>query len=289
MAGWREGAAAPPRLSPPPPHPQRHCHRRQRCCHRHQSHYCPHHCVLWKFVLPVVNITSTILIRTSPPASWSPRAHWPSFSRTAMCTQNVHSHCDVHSNSQSPTHCSLTRHTHSHHCIIGGSFQEFSSLPGQGNVPGNDLTHAFTQTEANFERVLRVGVGQVRTWSSQSQSHLSQQLFAISLTCATKLLREVLHSHWRSPPLFPLPTLQKSFSAAHSVQLDRAAHLDQLGRNSDTMPAARYEDLSNLLLATFDFANLLLCKKGTFKLKTLLKGEVNPIFFIPPLGQNWAN
>ena len=29
MAGWREGAAAPPRLSPTPPHPHRHCHR----CH----------------------------------------------------------------------------------------------------------------------------------------------------------------------------------------------------------------------------------------------------------------
>ena len=99
---------------------------------------------------------------------------------------------------------------------------------------------------------------------ARNLNHISQQLFAISLTCATKLLREVLHSHWRSPPLFPLPTLQKSFSAVHSVQLERAAHLDQLGRNSDTMRAARYEDLSNLLLATFDFANLLLCKKGAF-------------------------
>ena len=68
-----------------------------------------------------------------------------------------------------------------------------------------------------------------------------------------------------------LPTLQKSFSAVHTVQLERAAHLDQLGRNSDTMPAARYEHLSNPRLATFDFANLLLCKKGAFKLKTLPK------------------
>ena len=175
-------------------------------------------------------------------------------------------HCNVHSK------CALT-HT-LHYCKTHTLtplydwrllLRLFLLRPGQGNVPGNDLTHAFTQTEANFERVLRVGVGQVRTWSSQSQSHLSQQLFAISLTCATKLLREVLHSHWRSPPLLPLPTLQKSFSAVHSVQLNRAAHLDQLGCNSDTMRAARYEDLSNPRLATFDFANLLLCKKGAFK------------------------
>ena len=103
MAGWREGAAAPPRLSPHPPHPQhRHCNR----CHGHHRHYCPQHCVLWKFVLPVVGITSTILIRTSPPASWSPRAHWPSFSCTTMCTQNVHSHCYVHSK------CALTHTLH---------------------------------------------------------------------------------------------------------------------------------------------------------------------------------
>ena len=29
------------------------------------------------------------------------------------------------------------------------------------------------------------------------------------------------------------------------------------------------------------------CVKRT--LKRVVKGEVNPIFFIPPLGQNWAN
>ena len=103
---------------------------------------------------------------------------------------------------------------------------------------------------------------------ARNLNHISQQLFAISLTCATKLLREVLHSHWRSPPLFPLPTLQKSFSAVHSVQLERAAHLDQLGRNSDTMRAARYEDLSNLLLATFDFA-----KRGLLIKRRFLKGQ----------------
>ena len=43
--------------------------------------------------------------------------------------------------------------------------------------------------------------------------------------------------------------------------------------------------------------NLIVCaggnKKGPCKVITTtmftIKGEVNPIFFIPPLGQNWAN
>ena len=122
MAGWREGAAAPPRLSPPPPHPQRHCHRCQRCCHCHHHSYFPRHFYLWKSVLPVVNITSTILIRTSPPASWSPRAHWPSFSRTAMCTQNEHCTAMCTQNVHWLTRCTIARHTHLHHCMIGGSF-----------------------------------------------------------------------------------------------------------------------------------------------------------------------
>ena len=175
------------------------------------------------------------------------------------------------------SHTALLQGTHSHTTVLlAAPFKIFPPLD-QVKVMSQGTTWL---TPSHRRRQIlkecwksKVGVGQVRTWSSQSQSHLSQQLFAISLTCATKLLREVLHSHWRSPPLFPFP-LHKNLSLQRTVcswtglptlinWVVTQTQCEPQDMNTSVIPAWLH-----LTLQTFCFA-----KRGLLNKRHFLKGQ----------------
>ena len=99
------------------------------------------------------------------------------------------------------------------------------------------------------------------------------------------------HTGKQPPPLLfhLLPPTPSSSSSSFSPFSRPAPHLLFLFSLSPILP------LFFLLLLLFPFFSPSLANKGLglaiFEIRSdfFFKGEVNPIFFIPPLGQNWAN